>query len=260
MAELVTLTPENTVAPLRGSGNHLVKSFDLTGQFFELPKVIQNDAGMYEVVVGRWRVQQTLFRGGYANLEAELVDWDREQQAVANLSSNMTASTNWQVDPWDIQALLESGKEQKEVAQLVGCSPAKISQLLKVFDLIPGLQDRIKAGDLEGRDNILKCARLPIKDQKLLAQEDGKIVSSRINELLNRKKVRPIENIEDAPDFQQVISWNGNQGDARITNDGLSVSGLNLDDLLAGEIITRQFELDGSIFEVEITLKGVLNE
>lgn len=249
MNETVILTQENTVRPLRQGGKHLRKSFDSNGLLYELPKVrLNEETGMHEVVVGRWRVLQILFEGGYETLEAELVPWDAGQAAVANLSSNMTSTTNWQVDPWDVLHLVDQERmEQKDVADLIGCSPAKVSQLMTVFNLVPALQDKVQAGLLEGRDNILRCNRLPVKDQKTLAKEDGKITSGRIKELLDRLKVKPLEDVEDIPEYSDAYDYKLG-GDNDLFEGNLVVKGAELDDLLDGQPVTvtigdRRFQI-----------------
>jgi ParB-like chromosome segregation protein Spo0J len=217
--------------------------------FYELPKVIiDEETGMYQVIVGRWRVLQTLFDGGYENIPAELVEWNTEQAAVANLSSNMTASTNWQVDPWDIQLLIDGGREQQEVAELIGCSPAKISQLLSVFSLIEPLQDKVRAGLLQGRDNILKCNRLSAAGQETLAELNGQITSKHINELLAARKVKPFQGVDDGPDYGIAYDWADGQD---YSAQGLTISGPALDNLIEGQPV--EVEIDGRKFIIQVT-------
>ena len=243
--KIMTLTADQVIKPQSPRRTALGKSIDAS-QMLARP-IVRKVGPMYEVLVGRGRVLETLFEGGYSEIEVEVRnDWTPEQAIIANLTSNHSQTINMMVDPYHVKKLIEGCKKddiaphsQKEVAEMLGVSDGKISQLYSVFRLVQGLQDKVEAG-LMGLGAVRLAVRLPEDKQDELAQTDGKITASMVLKMVREVK-QAMAAPADIPD--QVHKEETNAGD--LTPRGLLIKPDKLDILLLGMPV--EIEIDGQI-------------
>lgn len=248
--EILELTKDQIVEPRAPDAPALRKSID-AGQMFERPVVRPTKDGKYEVVMGRKRVLETVFHGGYNTVECEVRrDLDDELVAMANLSSNHSHTLNMRVDPWHVKLLLEGSPElgveprtQNELAEQTGMSQGKISQLHGVFSLHLGLIQKVKDG-LMGVGAVRLAQRLTGEEQATLALKDGKVTGTDVNKVLQARRQAIVEQAGfDIPEQGTLKPESSTPG-------GLVINGSKLDLLLAGAEV--EVEIDGQTLLIQI--------
>ena len=131
-------------------------------------------SGGYEVVAGerRWRAAQ---RAGLDSIPALVKDLDdRQTMAMALIENIQREDLNPLEEAAALQRLLaEYAMTHEELADAVGRSRAAVSNLLRLLNLAPGVQEMIDAGELEmGHARALLA--LPVEEQAAAASQVAK--------------------------------------------------------------------------------------
>lgn len=257
--EIIELTKDQIIKPEGPDAPALRKSINAE-RMFERPVVRPTKDGKYEVVMGRKRVLETLFHGGYNTVECEVRhEYDDELVAVANLTSNHSHTLNMRVDPWHVKMLLEGCPEQgieprtqTDLAAQTGMSQGKISQLYSVFSLCEGLQAKVKAG-LMGIGAVRLAGRLSDEEQAALALQEGKITATDVNKLLDARKQAAIESVQGSEfNVRSLESDNPEPGtrNTELFRGGLVINGEKLDRLLTGAEV--EVEIGGQKLLIQV--------
>ena len=162
-------------------------------------------SGGYEVVAGerRWRAAQ---RAGLDSIPALVKDLDdRQTMAMALIENIQREDLNPLEEATALQRLLtEYAMTHEELADAVGRSRAAVSNLLRLLNLAPGVQEMIDAGELEmGHARALLA--LPVEEQAAAARQVAKRAlsvrqtESLVKRLLSGESPAPVPDPDTRP-------------------------------------------------------------
>lgn len=104
-----------------------------------------DEARRYDIIDGRRRIAN-LQENGAAEVKALVEFIDDDQADLHSLALNISRSPSPMVEAKKLVGLLERGRTQQEIAKVLGVTQGFISQRLRLFDLIPALQDALELG------------------------------------------------------------------------------------------------------------------
>jgi len=168
----------------------------MTMPMVHAPKVRPTGDGMYEIVDGHGRVDAARAKGETEVLcqVEEMGDLDFHLQSLA---ANMSVRDNPMKKALDIRHLIEvEGLPQTKIAKMVGVSQPEISQLYKLNQLIPELQERLLTGDCPKNAGLIAAGT---RDQPPLPQEMQMVLAT--DEKPTIKLARELRNQFDSQSF-----------------------------------------------------------
>jgi len=158
--------------------HRLVKSIQELGQIQSV--TIRNEGGKAVLVAGftRWRAIQYINAScaPAARLKVNCVFQPATglEAIMVNVSENIIRNATTQLDDaLNMDRMMRSGKTIEEVAEFYGVKVSGAKKLLKLLQLTPEWQQRLKNGEIKG-PAALKIAKLTLEEQKK-ALESGEV-------------------------------------------------------------------------------------
>ncbi len=163
------------------------------------------------LVAGRRRVEAAR-KAGLITVPARVYPDDFSNEYILSLVENEQRRHNPLSDLKSVEALLEQGKEEKDITQHTGISPQRLKKILKVRDLIPILRRAFEDGIIK-HSVALAAAKKPKKIQEKLLdvlEEEGQL---RLKDVQRVCKVERKEAVAALPDdlFSSIMpDWKPN--------------------------------------------------
>lgn len=155
-------------------------------------KLRPDGSGRYDIIDGRRRIAN-MQAAGITEVEAQVEPMDDKRAALVGLILHAGRSASPMVEARQIQALLNSGWTQAQLAKAIGRTQGWISQRLSYFDLIPELQDRLDSGQIT-ISTARSARKLTKAQQRELVDgsedEDGKITEQTAAEALREAQAK----------------------------------------------------------------------